>query len=75
MKQQIGSVSKERLVSQGAWSNVEIDLLGPFICHSEVNKRSNTKVGGAMLEYINSGAVYCDIMSNYGMETVMLILK
>ena len=54
MKQQIEPISKDRLVNPGAWSNKEIDEMGLFICHSEVNKSSTTKVWGAMLEDINS---------------------
>ena len=47
----------------------------PFFCHSDVNKCSTTKVWGAMLEDINSGAVYCDIVSNYSTEVLVLMLK
>ena len=68
MKQQMGSVSKERLVNPGTWSHIEIELKGPFVCCSDVNKCSTTKVWGAVLEDINSGAVYSDIVSNYSTE-------
>ena len=75
MNQQMGSVSKERLVNPGTWSHVEIDLKGPFVCCSDVNKCSTTKVWGAVLEDINSGAVYSDIVSNYSTEAIILMLK
>ena len=29
---------------------VELDLMGPFICHSDVNKRSTMKVWGAVTD-------------------------
>ena len=66
----------QRKVGQ-SWSldNMEIDLMGLFICGSNINKHSTTEVWGAMLEDINSGAVYCDIVSNYGMKAVIIMLK
>ena len=75
MIQQMGSISEERLVNPGTWTHVEIYLKGPFVCCSDVKKCSTTKVWGAVLEDINSGAVYSDIVSNYSTEAVILMLK
>ena len=71
----MGTFTKERLIDPGAWEDVEIDLMRPYTCHGDVNKHSMMKIWGAVLEDVNSGAVYCDVILNYSTEAVLLILK
>ena len=58
-----------------AWQTVEIDLMGPFSCKSDVNKRSSIKVWGAVIEDIYSRAIYCDVVMDYSAKAVILMLK
>ena len=64
----MGNVPKERLTNPGAWENVELDLFGPFVCRSDVQKRSSKKVWGIVVVDINSGATHCDIVHDYSAE-------
>ena len=41
INQVMGPIPKDRLVSPSAWSDVELDLFGPYECGSDVNKRSS----------------------------------
>ena len=41
---------------------MEMDLFGPFLCHSDVNKRSTRKVWGMVKVDKSSGAIHCDIV-------------
>ena len=75
INQVMGGVPKERLLNPMAWGHVELDLFGPFLCRSDVNKRSNMKVWGAVLEDKNSGAVHCDIVTDYSAPAVVTTLR
>ena len=37
--QLMGEIPKVQLVNQVAWNEIELDLFGPFMCRSDVNKR------------------------------------
>ena len=73
--QKMGTFPKQRFVNVIAWGDVELDLMGPYTCKSDVNKRSTMKVWGAVIEDVNSGAVYCDVLLDYSAEAVILMLK
>ena len=73
--QRMGAIPKEMLVNPVAWGHVEIDLFGPYLCRSEVNKRSTMKVWGAVVEDKNSGAVHCDIVVDYSAPAVVAMLR
>ena len=60
--QTMGNVPMERLVDPVAWGIVELDLFGPFMCRSDVNKRASKKVWGAVFVDVNSNAIHCDIV-------------
>ena len=74
IKQIMGSVPKERLVNPVAWGHIELDLFGPFICKSDVNKRATKKVWGMLIVDVNSGAVHCDTVQDYGTQEVVITL-
>ena len=69
----MGTFPKKRFVNPGAWGDVEIDLMGTYTCRSNVNKQCTLKVWGAVIEDINSRAVYCDIVSDDSTEAVISI--
>ena len=75
INQKMGTFSKQKFVYPIAWGDVELDLMGTNICRSDVNKQSTIKVWGAVIENVNSGAVYCDIMFDYSIKAVILMLK
>jgi hypothetical protein len=74
IKQRMGAVPRDRLVSPVAWGQVELDLMGPFTCRRDVNKRTTMKVWGAVMEDKNSGAVYCDVVMDYSAPAVVTML-
>ena len=39
----MGGVPKSQLMDQVAWGHVELDLFGPFLCRSDVNKEVKFK--------------------------------
>ena len=57
------------------WQVMEIDLMGPFLCKSDVNKHSSIKIWGAVIEDVYSGAVYCDIVMDYSADAVISMLE
>ena len=72
----MGNIPKQQLVTPIAWGEIEMDLFGPFICRSDVNKRSSVKVWGIVIMDKNSGAVHCDILMDYsGQETVKALRR
>ena len=75
IKQVMGSVPKDRLISPVAWGHVELDLFGPFTCKSDVNKRSTKKVWGILIVDTNSGAIHCDTVQDYGAQEVVKALR
>ena len=66
---------EEPKIRPSAWQTMEIDLIGPFSCKSNVNKCSSIKVWGEVIKNINSRAVYCDVIMDYSAEAVILTLK
>ena len=75
MKQKMGSVPRDQLVSPVAWGHVEMDLFGPFRCRSEVNKRSSCKVWCMVLVDRCSGATHSDIVLDYSAQETIKTLK
>ena len=43
-----------------------LDLFGPFLCRSDVNKRATKKVWGIVIIDVNANATHCDIVLDYG---------
>ena len=66
---------EEPKMKPNVWQTVEIDLMGPFSCRSDVNKHSSIKIWGAVIEDIYSRAVYCNIIMEYSAEAVISMLR
>ena len=75
MNQAMGNVPRSQLVSPAAWGHVEVDLFGPFLCKSDVNKRASLKVWGAVFVDRCSGAVHSDVVMNYSAEETIKTVK
>ena len=75
MKQVMGSLPKNQLISPIAWGHLEMDLFGPFSCRSDVNKRSTIKIWGMVLIDKNSGAVHADIVMDYSASETIKTLR
>ena len=75
ISQLMGSIPKEQLISPMAWGDVELDLFGPFLCRSDVNKRSRIKVWGLVVVDKNSGAVHCDILMDYSAQETLKAIR
>ena len=73
--QLMGSIPKELLTNTVAWGSVEMDLFGPFSCRSDVNKRSTIKTWGMIIVDKNSGAVHCDVVSDYSAQETVKTLR
>ena len=73
--QPMGGIPAERLSQLIAWSHCQIDLFGPFSCRSDVNARATKKIWGMVIEDMNSGAVYLDIVQDYSSPAVLLTLR
>ena len=71
----MGGVPKSQLMNQVAWGDVELDLFGPFLCQSDVNKRSSLKVWGMVLVDKNSGALHCNVVMNYSASETIKTLR
>ena len=71
----MGGIPKSQLVNPVAWGHVEVDLFGPFLCKSDVNKRACLKVWVAVFVDRNSGAIHCDVVMDYSAEETIKILK
>ena len=70
-----GGFPAEQMINPMAWGEVEMDLFGPFVCRSDVNKRSSVKIWGLVIVDRNSGATHCDVLMNYGAEEVVKALR
>ena len=70
----MGKRSVETAISLGVWKIVELNLMDLFICRGEVNKRSQMKVWGAVVEDVWSGAVHINIVTDYSTVQVLVML-
>ena len=75
IQQVMGSVPANRLISPSAWSDVQLDLFGPYECRSDVNKRSTKKVWGIIIVDTNCGAIHCDTLQDYSAQETLKALR
>ena len=74
MRQPMGMLPEDRLNFPISWGSVQLDLLGPFSCRGDVNPRTTKKTWGMLIEDVNSGAVYIDVVSDYSAAAVIMTL-
>ena len=53
----------------------QMDLVGPFSRRGDVNPRTTKKTWGILIEDVNSGAVYIDILQDYSTNAVVTTLR
>ena len=70
----MGSVPKERIEKPVAWGHIELDLFSPFTCKSDINKQTTKNVLGMLIVDVNSGAVHCNTVQDYGAQEVVITL-
>ena len=75
LQQPLGPIPPDRLLQPTAWGQVEVDLMGPFVCRGEKNPRSSIKVWGLVAIDVNSGASHVDILHDYSTSAVLLTLR
>ena len=50
-------------------------MFGPFVCRSDVHKRSTIKIWGVVIVDKNSGATHCDIVMDYSAKELLKTLR
>ena len=75
IQQPMGGIPTDRLVTPYAWGYCQLDLFGPFKCRGDVNPRTSKKTWGLIIEDVNSGAVYLDIVQDYSCTAVLQTLR
>ena len=75
LHQPMGELPEDRLKQPVAWGYCQMDLMGPFSCRGDTNKRATVKTWGMLIEDTNSGAVYIDIVHDYSTSAVLLALR
>ena len=73
--QPMGEFPPDMLKNPVAWGCCQMDLFGPYPCRGDVNPRTTKKTWVFVMEDVNSGAVYLDIVQDYSAEAVLLSLR
>ena len=71
----MGELPEDLLKLLHAWGFCQIDLFGPIICCGDVNARMSKKIWGILIEDVNSGAVYIDVVDDYSAHAVIMALS
>ena len=71
----MGELPEDLLKLLHAWGFCQIDLFGPMICCGDVNARMSKKIWGILIEDVNSGAVYIDVVDDYSAHAVIMALS
>ena len=75
MTQPMGELPEDLLRHAYAWGYCQLDLFGPMMCRSDVISRASKKVWGMIIEDVNSGAVYLDVVDDYSAHAVIMTLS
>ena len=75
LEQPLGQYPDELFLNPIAWGFIQLDLLGPYDCKSDVNSHARKKIWGMMIVDCNSGAVHLDVVRNYSTHAVLLALR
>ena len=71
--QQMGALPEERLnFGSRPFQFIYLDLLGPTLVKSMVNKRTSMKVWPLLFVCQSTGAVHCEVMHSYGTQAFLL---
>ena len=75
MSQVMGEFPQDRFVNLTPWAYCQVDLFGPISCRGDVNPRTTKKTWGIIVEDVNSGAVYLDVVQNYSADAVIMSMR
>ena len=75
LSQPCGEIPPERLKQPMAWGHCQLDLFGPYKCRGDVNPRTSKKTWGLIIEDVNAGAVYIDIVTDYSTPAVLMTMR
>lgn len=64
-----------RLNPAPAWSQISLDLFGPFVTRGEVNKRSRGKAYGLIVTCLSTRAVHIEGEPDYSTDTFLQVLR
>ena len=70
-----GEIPAEQLQQPMAWGFCQLDLVGPVEVRGDINPRNRKKMWGMVIEDVNSGAVYLDIVTDYSTNSVLMTLR
>ena len=73
--QPCGEIPPDRLQQPIAWGHCQLDLFGPLQCRGDVNPRTTKKTWGLVIEDVNSGGVYIDVVSDYSANAVLTTMR
>ena len=69
----MGALPEERLnFGSKPFHSICLDLLGPIMVRSMVNKRASMKVWLLLFVCQSTGAVHCEVMHEYGTQAFLL---
>ena len=75
LNQIMGDLPDFRAKPSPAFMYTCLDMFGPMLVKSEVNKRSRLKVYGCVYSCLASRAIYVDILRDQGMESFLLVQR
>ena len=71
----MGKLPIERLKPAPPFFHSMVDLFGPFIVRSEINKRSSRKVYGVIITDMSTRAVYIDVAVDYSTDSFLMVFR
>ena len=75
LSQLSGEIPAERIQQPVAWGHCQLDLFGPYNCRGDVNPRTTKKTWGLVIEDMNSGGVYIDVVTSYSTIAVLMTMR
>ena len=75
LHQKMGDLPEDRLKDPVAWGYCQMDLAGPVECCGDVNRRTSKKTWIMVVEDVNSGAVYIDVVEDYSAKGVLKSMR
>ena len=75
ISQVMGDIPEDRFNHLKPWAYCQVDLFGPFVCRGDANVRTTKKTWGIIVEDVNSGGVYLDVVSNYSADAVIMTMR
>ena len=75
LNQLCGGIPEERMKELSAWYFCQIDIIGPYEIRGDINPRVRKKIWGLVIEDMNSGAVFLDVITDYSTNAVLTTLR